>query len=135
MTRDFEWLRELVRKTRRQLRKASAERQKSGHECPACSGPGTKHDETCESAILSAALFEAIERSDPSPTLSVDVAKAAEVIDNADPDGGYRNPFVCPVCLGRRTVPGNFYSGGSLGVVSTATVKCETCSGTGIVWN
>jgi hypothetical protein len=42
-------------------------------------------------------------------------------------------PFCCPVCQGRGTVPGGFYScfGGSTSITAE---PCRPCSGTGIVW-
>jgi DnaJ-class molecular chaperone len=42
-------------------------------------------------------------------------------------------PFQCPVCLGRGTVPNNFYLGGTSSS-STAPEMCRACTGNGIVW-
>ena len=42
-------------------------------------------------------------------------------------------PILCPVCLGRGWVDGDFYLGlGS--ATSTAHVDCRRCGGTGTVW-
>jgi hypothetical protein len=46
-------------------------------------------------------------------------------------------PSMCPICVGRCTVPSGFYISGSDGAnEATATVRepCRTCGGTGIVW-
>jgi len=44
-------------------------------------------------------------------------------------------PFLCPVCLGRRQVPNGFYS--RFGMDSSIVVgsePCRSCQETGIVW-
>lgn len=40
-----------------------------------------------------------------------------------------KEPYTCPVCSGRGTVPSGFYSG-------TCSIEdpCHACGGTGIVW-
>lgn len=44
-------------------------------------------------------------------------------------------PYVCPVCVGRCTVPGGFYSfvTDSLTAIPLRET-CRSCTGTGIVW-
>ena len=43
-------------------------------------------------------------------------------------------PHLCPVCLGKGTVPAGFYGHGDLtGTLQPET--CRTCSGFGMVWD
>ena len=43
-------------------------------------------------------------------------------------------PHLCPVCMGKGTVPAGFYSHGDL--TSTLTPEqCRTCQGFGMVWD
>jgi DnaJ-class molecular chaperone len=44
-----------------------------------------------------------------------------------------QQPYRCPVCEGRGTVPMNFYSGATI-ANSTAPEECRTCNGTGVLW-
>ncbi len=39
-------------------------------------------------------------------------------------------PYVCPVCNGRGTVPASFYGD----YTHIYAVKCRSCDGIGIVW-
>ena len=41
-------------------------------------------------------------------------------------------PYRCPVCNGRQTVPASLYS--PYGTVLGAEEPCRSCLGTGIVW-
>lgn len=47
-------------------------------------------------------------------------------------------PHICPVCKGKRTVPGGFYrmnlQGEWSGASSESDEICRTCQGTGMVW-
>jgi len=48
-------------------------------------------------------------------------------------------PFVCPVCHGRSSMPSKFYHPAPFGVVEGSctiepTETCRTCHGQGIVW-
>ena len=43
-----------------------------------------------------------------------------------------KQPFRCPVCLGRTTVPNDFYEKRS--GTSNVLEICRSCNGTGIVW-
>lgn len=47
-------------------------------------------------------------------------------------------PFMCPVCMGRTTVPSTMYEPrtGYSGTVAEELKKvpCRSCSGTGVVW-
>lgn len=42
-------------------------------------------------------------------------------------------PCRCPVCWGRGTVPGNFYTGLALDA-GTGETTCRSCGGRGVVW-
>ena len=43
-------------------------------------------------------------------------------------------PHTCPVCHGRGTVPGNFYSRLGVGANSNDLTTCRACSGAGVLW-
>ena len=47
-----------------------------------------------------------------------------------------KQPYVCPVCCGKRVVPNGFYSSFNYSFYSSnaAAEKCESCNGRGIVW-
>jgi hypothetical protein len=43
-------------------------------------------------------------------------------------------PYCCPICNGVCTLPYNFY-GCDYPNISTSSVECKTCNGTGLVWS
>lgn len=47
-------------------------------------------------------------------------------------------PHICPICKGKKTVPGGFYRQNFEGTWSSngnePDITCRTCQGTGIVW-
>jgi ribosomal protein L37AE/L43A len=43
-----------------------------------------------------------------------------------------KEPYRCPVCQGKATVPRGFY--GDQQAVPNAVEPCRTCGGSGIVW-
>lgn len=47
-----------------------------------------------------------------------------------------RKPHACPVCFGKGVVPNGFYNTttGNYSITSTASEKCQSCWGAGIVW-
>jgi hypothetical protein len=53
----------------------------------------------------------------------VDGQKGDEIMNES-------KPYCCPVCQGKATVPGGFYSSFQLGLE-----VCRSCKGTGIIWS
>lgn len=43
-------------------------------------------------------------------------------------------PYKCPVCEGRGSLPSNFYTRDA-GATSTADIQCRSCKGTGVLWS
>ena len=41
-------------------------------------------------------------------------------------------PFKCPICEGRGSLPNNFYMQGGSG--GTNNVQCRSCKGEGVLW-
>ena len=48
-------------------------------------------------------------------------------------EGRGQVPHACPICVGRGTVPKNFYSGGTM-TTDLTPEQCRSCLGTGILW-
>ena len=52
------------------------------------------------------------------------------------PEKTVKQPFTCPICLGRGNVSGGFYNGcGEYSISASTMEQCRQCKGTGIIWN
>nr|DAG31325.1 MAG TPA: hypothetical protein [Caudoviricetes sp.] len=48
-----------------------------------------------------------------------------------------KQPYRCPVCLGKGIVPNGFYNCIGNTIISTSTIpeQCKSCNGKGVIWH
>ena len=50
-------------------------------------------------------------------------------------NSGLNHPHVCPVCMGKGTVPPGFYVPDLSNSTSAAPEQCRSCKGVGYIWD